>query len=275
MASRPARFDTISFLSDYGLRDEFVGVVKGVIRSLAPHVTVLDITHEIPPHDLRAGALTLARSIQYLPTGVLLAVVDPGVGTDRRAIAVEVGEDEPSVLVGPDNGLLASAVALAGGARRAVELSNTEYHLDAPGPTFAGRDIFAPAAAHLCLGVEWEALGDAVDPYSLLPGIVPLSRQENGKVLGEVLWVDRFGNAQLNVGPDEVKAMEDRVLVRIGDKPARLALRVETYSQLKAGQVGLVVDSYGLLAIALNRRSAAEELGFGEGDAVTLESPGL
>ncbi len=272
------RFDTISFLSDYGLRDEFVGVVKAVIRSLAPHVTVLDITHEIPPHDVRAGALTLARSIQYLPPGVLLAVVDPGVGSDRRAIAVEVGDvgdEEPSVLVGPDNGLLASAVALAGGARRAVALTNTEYHLDAPGPTFAGRDIFAPAAAHLCLGVDLAELGEAVDPYSLLPGIVPLSREEGGKVHGEVLWVDRFGNAQLNVGPDEVEAMEDRVLVRIGDKPARLALRVASYSELKAGQVGLVVDSYGLLAITLYRRSAAEELGFDAGDAVVLERAGM
>lgn len=273
----PARFDTISFLSDYGLRDEFVGVVKAVIRCLAPHVTVLDITHEIPPHDVRAGALTLARSIQYLPPGVLLAVVDPGVGSDRRAIAVEVGDedDAAAVLVGPDNGLLASAVALAGGARRAVALTNTEYHLDAPGPTFAGRDIFAPAAAHLCLGVDLAEFGEAVDPYSLLPGIVPLSREEDGKIVGEVLWVDRFGNAQLNVGPDEIEAMQDRVLLRIGDKPARLAVRVSSYAELKAGQVGLVVDSYGLLAISLNRRSAAEELGFDAGDAVVLERAGL
>jgi S-adenosylmethionine hydrolase len=175
------------------------------------------------------------------------------------------------VLVGPDNGLLASAVALAGGARRVVALTNTDYHLDAPGSTFAGRDVFAPAAAHLCLGVDLADLGVAVDPYSLLPGIVPLSREEDGKVIGEVLWVDRFGNAQLNVGPDEVATMEDRVLVRIGDKPARLAHRVDNYAQLKAGQVGLVVDSYGLLSIALYRRSAADELGFGAGDAVTLE----
>jgi S-adenosylmethionine hydrolase len=156
-----------------------------------------------------------------------------------------------------------------------VELTNTEYHLDAPGPTFAGRDIFAPAAAQLCLGLDLSELGDAVDPYSLVPGIVPLSREEGGKIVAEVLWVDRFGNAQLNVGPEEVEAMEDRVLLRIGDKPARLAVRVSTYAELKAGQVGLVVDSYGLLAIALNRRSAAEELGFDAGDAVVLERAGI
>jgi S-adenosylmethionine hydrolase len=268
-----ARFDTISFLSDYGLQDEFVGVVKAVIRSIAPEVTVLDITHQVPPHDVRAGALTLARSIQYLPPGVVLAVVDPGVGSDRRALAVEVGEgDESAVLVGPDNGLLASAVALTGGARRAVSLINADYHLDAPGPTFAGRDIFAPVAAHLALGVDIEELGELVDPYSLTPGIVPLSRAEDGKVVAEVLWVDRFGNAQLNVGPEDIEALGDRVVVRIGDRPARLALRVSTYAELKPGQVGLVVDSYGLLSVALNRRPAAEELHIGAGDAVTLEA---
>src|SRR5437867_6005445 len=127
------RYETVSFLSDYGLADEFVGVVKGVLRSLAPHAAVIDVCHEIPPHDVRAGGLALARSVQYLPPGVVLAVVDPGVGTDRRAIAVEVGEPGPdqgpdkegpnaegtAVFVGPDNGLLASAVAMTGGARRA------------------------------------------------------------------------------------------------------------------------------------------------------------
>ena len=267
----PPRFDTISFLSDYGLDDEFVGVVKAVIRTIAPHVTVLDITHNVPAHDVRAGALALARSIQYLPSGVVLAVVDPGVGSERRALAVEVGEDEPAVLVGPDNGLLASAVALAGGATRAVSLTNTDYHLDSPGPTFAGRDIFAPAAAHLCLGVDLEELGERADPYSLLPGVVPLAREEGATVVGEILWVDRYGNAQLNVGPDDVEAMGDRLLVRIGERPPRLALRARTYAELKAGQVGLVVDSYGLLSVALNRRSAADELRIGAGDAVTVE----
>src|SRR5690349_4052855 len=127
------RLDTVSFLSDYGLRDEFVGVVKGVIRSLAPHTTLIDVCHEIPPHDVRAGALALARSVQYLPPGVVLAVVDPGVGTDRRAVAVEAND---AVFVGPDNGLMASAVAMVGGASRAVALTNAEYQLPAPGPTF-------------------------------------------------------------------------------------------------------------------------------------------
>src|SRR5687767_2225192 len=126
-------YDTVSFLSDYGTADEFVGVVKSVIRDIAPHAVVIDLTHEIPPHDIRAGSLALARSIQYVAPGVVLAVVDPGVGTARRAVAVEVAEGA-GVVVGPDNGLLASAVAMAGGAGRAVELTDALYHLPAPGP---------------------------------------------------------------------------------------------------------------------------------------------
>ena len=278
-------FDTLWFLSDYGLEDEFVGVVKAVVRAIAPHVTVGDITHQIPPHDTRAGALALARSMQYLSLvpSVVLAVVDPGVGSDRRAVAVEAGppaggpdgdtdgdgEAPTALLVGPDNGLLASAVAMAGGARRAVSLTNDDYHLPAPGPTFAGRDIFAPAAAHLCTGVDLAELGEAVDPITLLPGVLPLSRQEEGAVVAEVLWVDRFGNAQLNVDPDDLLLMDDPLVVVSGDK-TRTAVRARTYADLRPGQVGLVTDSYGLVSIALDRRSAAEELRIHAGDAVTI-----
>src|SRR5437588_8345111 len=128
-----SRFETVSFLSDYGHADEFVGVVKGVLRSLAPHAVVIDICHEIPPHDVRAGSLALARAAQYLPSGVVLGIVDPGVGGDRRAVAVE-GVDGEAVFVGPDNGVLASAVAMTGGAQRAVSLTNDEYPPPAPGP---------------------------------------------------------------------------------------------------------------------------------------------
>src|SRR5437660_7834158 len=184
------RLDTVSFLSDYGLADEFVGVVKAVIRTIAPHAVVIDITHDIPPHDTRAGGLALARSVQYLPSGVVLAVVDPGVGTARRAVAVEVGDDPVSVFVGPDNGLLAPAVGMAGGAGRAVSLTNDDYHLPSPGPTFAGRDVFAPAAANLCNGVDLAELGEAVDPATLLPGVLPVSTVGDGVLRSEVLWID-------------------------------------------------------------------------------------
>ena len=209
-------YDTVSFLSDFGTADEFVGVVKAVIRDLARHVTVLDLTHEIPPHDVRAGSLALVRAIQYLPSGVVVAVVDPGVGTQRRAIAVEVAGGE-GVLVGPDNGLLAPAAAMAGGAERAVSLTDTTYHLAAPGATFAGRDVFAPVAAHLCNGVDLAELGEPVDPVTLLPQVVPVSREEGGELVGEVLWVDRFGNAQLNVGPEDVDGWGDQIQLRFGD----------------------------------------------------------
>ncbi len=271
-------FDTVWFLSDYGLEDEFVGVVKAVIRAIAPHVTVGDVTHQIAPHDTRAGALALARSMQYLTLtpAVVLAVVDPGVGSDRRAVAVEAGsvggdgEGGPmAVLVGPDNGLLASAVAMVGGARRAVSLTNDDYHLPAPGATFAGRDVFAPAAAHICAGVDLAELGEPIDPITLLPGILPLSRQEDGAVTGEILWVDRFGNAQLNVDPDDLLLMEDPLVVRFGEQ-TRTAVRVRSYSELRTGQIGLVTDSYGLISISLDRHSAADELRLHAGDGVTI-----
>lgn len=262
---------TISFLSDYGLADEFVGVVKSVIRHIAPHATVVDITHGIAPHDIRAGALALARSCQYLAPGVILAVVDPGVGTDRRAVAVETEEDGQT-LVGPDNGLLAAAVSMLGGATRAVSLTNAEYHIPAAGPTFAGRDIFAPAASHIANGVDLAELGDAVEPVTLTPGMIPLTRIEDGAVLAEVLWVDRFGNAQLNVDPDEVAAMGERIRLKWGEQ-TRTARRAATYGDLKPGEVGLVTDSYGLLSVCLERRSASDELKLRPGDAVSLATP--
>jgi S-adenosylmethionine hydrolase len=264
------RYDTITFLSDYGLVDEFVGVVHSVIRSIAPEVAIVDLTHGITPYDVRGGGLTLARSTPYMCPGVVLAVVDPSVGTSRRPIAVEVGEGS-SVLVGPDNGLLAPAVALCGGATRAVELTNADYRLPGEASTFDGRDVFAPAAAHLCLGVELSELGPPIDPVSLFPAMVPLTREEEGRVLAEVLWVDRYGNVQLNVDPDELAAFDDHVRL-VFDDGTRSARRVPAFARVEPGEVGLVVDSFGLVAIVLDRRSAADELGLSAGSAVTIEA---
>lgn len=263
-------YDTITFLSDYGLADEFVGLVHSVIRSIAPEVAVVDLTHQIAPYDVRAGGLTLARSVQYLCPGVVLAVVDPGVGTGRRAIAVEVGHGA-SVLVGPDNGLLAPAVALCGGATRAVELTEPAYRLPAPGATFAGRDVFAPAAAWLCTGVELTSLGPEVDPGGLMPGVLPVSHDEEGVLVAEVLWIDRYGNAQLNVDPEEITPYGDRVRLRFADE-VRTAVRALSYEEVGPGQVGLVVDSYGLLSVVVDRRSAAGELGLDAGTLVSIEA---
>lgn len=265
------RYETVTLLTDYGLDDEFVGVLKSVIRDLAPHVTAIDLTHGIRPFDVRAGALALARAIPYVAEGVVVAVVDPGVGTNRRAVAIEVA-DGAGVLVGPDNGLLAPAVAVAGGATRAVALDNPAFHLPAPGATFAGRDIFAPAAAHLCLGTDIDALGTAVDPALLTPGMIALPRHEADGLHCEVLWVDRFGNCQLNVGPDEVGAVAGSatVVAVVIDGERRAARIAATFAELPVGSVGLVLDSQGMYALALDQRSGADELHLAQGDAVLI-----
>ncbi|MGI8792474.1 MAG: SAM hydrolase/SAM-dependent halogenase family protein, partial [Acidimicrobiales bacterium] len=250
------RYDTVSFLSDYGTADEFAGVVRSVVRSIAPHAQVIDLTHEVPAHDIRAGSLTLVRAIQYVADGVVLAVVDPGVGTSRRAVAVEVSGGD-GILVGPDNGLLAPAVAMTGGAGRAVVLTSTDHQLPAPGPTFAGRDVFGPAAAHLCNGVDMAELGPEIDPITLLPGMVPLPNVEEGRVQAEVLWVDHFGNIQLNIGPDEIDGLGTPVRVTWGLDKVRMAGRVSSFAELSPGQLGLLVDSYGLMALTFDRSSAS------------------
>lgn len=274
------RYDTITFLSDYGLADEFVGVVHSVIRSVNPAVTVVDLNHQVPTHDIRSGSLSLVRAASYLCQGVVLAVIDPGVGTSRRAIAVEVGEGA-SVLVGPDNGLLAPTVSMCGGAGRVVELTNEAFHMEgAVGETFAGRDVFAPVAAHLSAGVDLADLGPAVDPFTLKPGLIPLAYEpeEGGCLVTHVLWVDRFGNAQLNVSPQDVTEIADlsgrspRLTVTIDGK-ARTATIQSTYGLLASAELGLVIDSQGLLALAFDRRSAADELGLAAGAEVTLSSP--
>jgi S-adenosyl-L-methionine hydrolase (adenosine-forming) len=258
----------ISFLTDYGLADEFVGVCKGVLHQLAPGAPIVDITHLIAPHDVRAGSLALVRSVQYLPDGIVLAIVDPGVGTARKAIAVEAGA---MIFVGPDNGLLAPAVAMLGGARSAVALTNDEFHLAAPGATFAGRDIFAPVAARLSSGTPLVEFGDAIDPVTLTPGIVPLSRIEDdySAIHGEALWVDHFGNVQLNIGPEEVSGFGEILSLTWGGK-TRTVRVLTAYGEIKGGEVGLVIDSYGLLSVCVDRSSASRELGLGAGSAVTI-----
>ncbi len=270
------RYDTISFLSDYGTDDEFVGVVNSVLRELAPHARVVDLTHGIAPFDVRAGSLALARAISYVAPGVIVGVVDPGVGSDRRGVAIEVAGGD-GVLVGPDNGLLAPAVAMAGGAERAVALTDPEHQLESPGTTFDGRDVFAPAAAALCNGVDLADLGESLDPDLLFPGVVPLPQADEQTVIAQVLWVDRFGNAQLNVGPDDLAPTFGEAISLRFSAPTdptggtvRRAVRARSFSEISTGAVGLVVDANGMLAVVMNQRSAAEELGLDAGDQVTL-----
>ncbi|MEM7337995.1 MAG: SAM-dependent chlorinase/fluorinase [Actinomycetota bacterium] len=263
------RFDTISFLSDYGHDDEFVGVVHSVIASINPGVRVIDISHSVEPFNVRAGGLTLARSSQYLVPGVVLAVVDPGVGTSRKGVAIEVGGGQ-SYLVGPDNGLLAPVVAMVGGATDAVVLDNPAYQLPPVGTTFDGRDVFAPAAAHLCAGVPLHELGTQIDAVSLMPGILPVAEEgPDGSIAAEVLWVDRYGNVQLNVDPEQLDGWPATVGVAGGDDE-RVATQVRTFAEIPPMTIGLLTDSYGLVALAVARGSASEALGLGETDGVTL-----
>ncbi len=240
---------------------------------LAPELTIVDISHDIPAHDVRAGALALVRVVQYLPEGIVLAVVDPGVGTERRAIGVET---ESGYFLGPDNGLLAPAVAMIGGAQRAVSLTNEEYHLASPGPTFAGRDILAPAAGYLARGASLDDLGEAIDPIGMMPGLVSLPNEEAGAIVGEVWWVDHFGNCQLNIDPAELQALGaglgGAVELRFGGQQ-RMARWVRTYADAKPSELVMLVDSYGLVSIALDQRSASEELGLRSGSGITVVPP--
>lgn len=261
----------ITFLSDFGRSDEFVGVVHGVIAKLAPGAAVIDLTHDIEPGRIRAGALALTRAIQYVPEGVVLAVVDPGVGTQRRAIAAETPW---GFFVGPDNGLLSPAVAMVGGAHRIVSIENPEARIPSPGQTFHGRDVFGPAAALLAAGeATLSDLGPDVDPATVMPLLLPLPEIETGRVVGEVWWVDRFGNCQTNIGPD---AMEEagvqpgaHLTVRVGAS-AQEAPWVTAYGDVDDGDMLVHVDSSGLLAVAVRGGSAAEELNLADGTAVTL-----
>ncbi len=261
----------ISFLSDFGLKDEFVGVVKGVIARLAPDSPVIDVTHQIPPGDVRAGALALTRAIQYLPSGVVLAVVDPGVGTPRRAIAAAT---DFGYFVGPDNGLLSPAVAIIGGARAVHALENPEARIPGPGSTFHGRDIFAPAAALLATGEASLAdLGPSVEPDSLVPMMLPLPRVEPPLVVGEAWWIDVYGNVETNVSPEDLElaglAPGSDLEVVIGHT-AHASKWIATYGELAVGGLGVHVDSAGLISLAVRGGGADVELSVTTGMAVTF-----
>ncbi|MFP3915658.1 MAG: S-adenosyl-l-methionine hydroxide adenosyltransferase family protein [Actinomycetota bacterium] len=261
----------ISFLSDFGYRDEFVGVVHGVLATLAPDSRVVDVTHSVPRGDVRAGALALTRSIQYLPRGVVLAVVDPGVGTDRKAIAAET---EWGFFVGPDNGLLSPAVALMGGAGRIVAIENEEARIPSDGETFHGRDVFGPAAALLASGeAPLEELGPELGSDQVVPLLLPLPETKNGTVTGEAWWIDTFGNVQTNISPSDLAgvglAPGMTATVKIGAHLHQLRW-VTAYGDVGEGEALLHVDSSGLVALAVRAGRADEGLGLGEGTPVSV-----
>lgn len=252
----------ISLTTDYGLADGFVAACHGVIARIAPAVRVLDVTHLVPPGDVRRGSAVLAQTVPSLPYGVHVAVVDPGVGTTRRGIALVT---PGGLLVGPDNGLLPPAATALGGVTAAVELTNPEWLAPQVSRTFHGRDVFAPVAARLALGAPPADAGPPVDPATLVRLPEPVLRRDADGFTAEVLTVDHFGNVQLAAGADLASALPEAV--RVGGRPA---VRGRTFGDAATGALVLFADSAGLLAVAVNGGRAADLLGVAPGDPVTV-----
>jgi len=261
----------ITFLSDFGLRDDFVGTCHGVIARIAPAASIIDITHGIEPQAVLQGALVLANTISYMPEGVHLAVVDPGVGGDRRALAVR--DASGRIYVGPDNGLLVPAAEKQGGVADAWQLSNPRYMLDPVSRTFHGRDVFSPAAAHLAVGLDPAELGPAVEPDSLVRLELPEPEVGSARIGATVLYVDRYGNVQLNLSRVDLE--------RAGVVPGRrveLDLGVDRYyataarafSDARPGDIILYEDSYENIAVAITAGNAAEMFGLRTGQRLTI-----
>lgn len=261
----------VGFLTDYGMEDGFAAVCHAVLARLAPQVRVVDITHLVPPQDVRRGAAVLADAAPWFPPAILLAVVDPGVGTQRRAVAVEAGS---CALVGPDNGLLSWACEALGGVRRAATIDPSGGNEPASA-TFHGRDVFAPAAARLANGASLDVLGSPVEPSSLVRLPAPVVRRRGGVLETEVLTADRFGNLQLAARPaDLLPGIEAGAGVAVWVRHERWAGEVRygrTFAEVPPGQVLLLVDSAGRLALAVNGGSASATIGAQPGDLVTLE----
>jgi S-adenosylmethionine hydrolase len=262
----------IVFCSDYGLQDEFVGVCHGVIARIAAEATVIDLAHGLTRHDVAEGAALLARSAPHMPEdSVYLAVVDPGVGSERRPVAVD--SSSGASLVGPDNGLLIPALDALGGATRTVEIADPRYLLAPVSRTFHGRDVFAPAAAHLAIGVSLEELGPTVDPSTLERLDLPSPQIRGGGLQAAVLGVDRFGNVQLNVRQRHLQSagLSDSTTLHLktprDDRTVKLA---HTFSDVPEGEMAALIDSSGFLALIVNRGSAADVLGLGAGDELVI-----
>jgi S-adenosylmethionine hydrolase len=250
----------VTFLSDFGLRDDFVGTCHGVIKRIAPDAEIIDITHGISPRAIVQGALVLANTVAYMPVGVHLAVIDPGVGGPRRALALR--DDEGRLYVGPDNGLLLPAAERAGLAE-AHEIVNPEYALAPVSRTFHGRDIFAPAAAHLASGVAPAELGPPIDAGALVRLELPSPEVRPNRIGSTILYVDAFGNIQLNLTREHLDeaGLEPGARVELElDGQRYFAVAARTFSDARTGDLILYEDSYRNVAVAMNRGSAAELL---------------
>jgi S-adenosyl-L-methionine hydrolase (adenosine-forming) len=257
----------IVFCTDYGLRDDFVGVCHGVIAKIAPDVHVIDLQHAVPRQDVLRGALVLSRAVPYMPEdSVYCAVVDPGVGSERRAIAVATGTG--ALLVGPDNGLLSLTWEVLGGAEAAYQIASPGIVLSPVSQTFHGRDIFAPAAAHLASGTQIDTTGPAIDPADLHTLEVPGPMVAPGAIGARVIGVDGFGNVQLNVTRRHLADAGIEGVLGAGGAEAPI---VSTFTDLPPHGLGAIIDSQGYVALVVNQGSAAEMLHLGEGSTVVLE----
>lgn len=259
---------SISFLSDYGLDDDFVGVCHGVMARIAPASRVLDITHGVPRHDVRTGALLLRRALPYLPAGVHLAVVDPEVGTERRAIALRTAEED-RLLVGPDNGLLSLAAQRFGGAVEAVDVTRSAHRLEPVSATFHGRDLFAPVAAALAAGAALEEAGDPLDADEIVPLHMPLAGVDADGLTAHAIAFDRFGNVTLDVEHEELTFAGLRLGHSVGVNDHQAVYAV-TFADVPPGDLLLYQDAYRTLALAVNRGSAQEALGLVLDDALRI-----
>jgi len=249
----------VTFLSDYGLADEFVGVCHGVIARINPDARVIDITHGVARHEVRSGALVLRRALRYMPAGVHLAVVDPGVGSERAAVALRCVEED-RILVGPDNGLLSLAATAFGGIAEAADLEGSPLALQPVSASFHGRDIFAPVAAHLAAGTPLSEVGRPLDPEQLVTLELPRAQVTDRGLLAHVLHADHFGNVMLDAGHDDLAASD---LLEGGAVTVNgvLARHVATFADVPPGELLFYEDAYGALSLAINRASAFEALG--------------
>jgi hypothetical protein len=262
----------LGLLTDFGLSDGYVGVMKAVMLSIAPGVPLIDITHDIAPQDIEAGAWTLGTAWRYFPVGsVLLCVVDPGVGSARRAVALAA---HGRTFVGPDNGLFTAP--LDDGADdaipvRCVRLDNPRYHLPAPSATFHGRDIFAPCAAHLAAGVPLAALGATIDPATLIRLPIERRPRRQGDVfIARVAHVDHYGNLITNIGAALTRLALAQPQARVSLAGREVSARATHFAAGPVGEPFFLQDSSGALAIAMRDGSAAQALGARRGDEALL-----
>ncbi|HEY6760952.1 MAG TPA: SAM-dependent chlorinase/fluorinase [Baekduia sp.] len=260
----------ITFLSDYGLEDDFVGVCHAVIARIAPDARIIDLTHGLERHDVRTAAMVLRRSLPFCAPGVHLAVVDPGVGTARRAIALKTTEED-RILVGPDNGLLSLAAQRFGGIAEVVDVTRSPHRLEPVSATFHGRDLFAPVAAALAAGAELAAAGDPIDPDEIVRADMPLAflDVEAGELFAHAVSFDRFGNVMLDVEHAELTESGFRLGQGV-EVNGRAGVYATTFADVPAGELLLYEDAYRTLALAVNRGSARELLGLSRDDELRI-----